>query len=168
MKFRHPYLADQFRGLHPALIDACKDFDIWSRAEGLPEPEITELNRTMREQGNIYTPIWLRLLKRLHGGASLSPREMAIAKRIDGKTEDQIRNLAEREFTWHFVGCAADFSVKQYTGKQKTQAVAYLKTRCARPMWDVVTIPHGTGPHLHIEYESFSHRRLYDPRPKAS
>lgn len=168
MKFRHPYLADQFRGQHPALIDACKDFDVWSRAEGLPEPEITELDRTMREQGNIYTPIWLKLLKRFHDGVILSPKDLAIAKRIDGKSEDQIRTLAEREFTWHFVHCAADFSVKGYSGAQKKKAESYLTTRCAKPMWDVVTMPHGTGPHFHIEFESFEYRRKYDPRPKVA
>ncbi len=45
---------------------------------------------------------------------------------------------------------AVDLRSKNYGTKQMDQISAWLSRRCPRKAYEVITKPHGTGPHIHI------------------
>lgn len=61
--------------------------------------------------------------------------------------------------SWHLVRCAVDFRSKHYDFKQAAKVIDFLRERCPQPFWELVLIPHGTGPHFHVAYRDFSWRR---------
>lgn len=74
---------------------------------------------------------------------------------------DEAKNAAVtgKPKSWHLVRCAVDFRSKHYDFKQAAKCIDWLRERCPQPFWELVLIPHGTGPHFHVAYRDFSWRR---------
>jgi hypothetical protein len=45
---------------------------------------------------------------------------------------------------------AVDIRSRDYTSEQMTEINAWLASRCPHDKFEVITAPHGTGPHIHI------------------
>lgn len=60
--------------------------------------------------------------------------------------------------SWHLWRCAVDFRSKHYEFQQAARAIDWLRERCPQPMWELVLVPHGTGPHFHVAVRDFSWR----------
>lgn len=70
--------------------------------------------------------------------------------------------LPVKKFSWHFVDCAADLSVKRYSPVQLAQAVGWFSEKCRSSEWELVHKNHGTGPHIHVGYREFGLRRKWE------
>ncbi|MGH8525243.1 MAG: hypothetical protein ACREXY_13860 [Gammaproteobacteria bacterium] len=162
MRYVPTSLGEQFVKSHPALVDAVRDFEAWSRKSGLPEPTLTEVWRTPREQGDIYFGLWTALLARFRAGdGEFSSDDLELIKELSGLNEDRIREKAEQKFSWHMCRCAVDIRVKEYRLEQIAKGVRWFKSRCAGSTWELITAAHGTGVHWHVGFRSFEWRRKF-------
>ena len=68
---------------------------------------------------------------------------------------------ANGKFSWHLVDCAVDFRNKHLSERQLLLCEEWLRAECASSEWELVTKPHGTGPHFHLAYKSYSLRKRF-------
>lgn len=54
------------------------------------------------------------------------------------------------ERSLHLDGRAVDLRSREYNEKQLGSIDAWLRSRCPRKTYEVITKPHGTGPHIHL------------------
>jgi len=165
MRYVKIELAAQLVASHPALLDALRELENWSRSNNIPEPTITELWRTPRQQGDIYMQIWGDILRRMKKGGPVTDEELEQVKEygLENLNDDELRDRAEHKTTWHFYRCAADLRTFEYSKKQVSAVRNWLRTRCPKPIWERITEKHGTGDHIHIAIRAFEWRRKYNP-----
>lgn len=149
--------------VHPDLRLLLNDFDVWSKYDGLPEPTLTEVIRTLQEQEDIYFRRSKDLLKSLEPGPRqhmidpegdgtwrpTTPSEQVEAHGFVGKSDAELRAIARKRFTWHIARCAVDIRTRNYTRSDVARVWDWFQRRCKRPDWELVK--HDTkGPHIHV------------------
>lgn len=50
----------------------------------------------------------------------------------------------------HLDGRAVDIRSRDFNEKQLGSITSWLRARCPRKAYEVITMPHGTGPHIHL------------------
>lgn len=128
MKYRRPSLEKQLAlATHPEVRKLLLDFDGFSRRARLPEPTLVCLGRTTQEN-------------RLVGGVptSLHLWEPPFANGTGKEPETR----------------AADLSVKAYDESQMELVLTWFRGEVAqrggKARWELISEPHGTGPHIHV------------------
>jgi tryptophan 2,3-dioxygenase len=167
VKYAEPEFLQQFLGSHPALIDALRDFEAWLRKNDLPEPTLTQVWRTPRQQEDIYFGIWKSLLSRYKSKQPMTQAELKKAIALSTLTDEQLRERAREKFSWHLCRCAVDIRARQYSEAQMVKIAAWLTGRCPAPIWEIITEEHGTGIHVHCAMKSFEWRRKYTQKPEV-
>jgi hypothetical protein len=75
------------------------------------------------------------------------------------RDKDQNAGVGGKGKSWHLFMCAADIRSRHYTALQAARVMDWLKEKCPQPMWELVLIPHGTGPHFHIATRAWDWRK---------
>lgn len=167
MRFVREELKIQLPGCHPELVTVLREFELWSHAQELPEPIVVELWRTPRQQGDIYMAVW-----RSEARVTLQSRAAPVAARtraleIERMTEDELRAVAEKKFSWHICRCAVDLRTMHYGREELASVVRWFQERCPKPMWELVTEKHGTGAHIHCARRAFDWRAKFSKQPEV-
>lgn len=68
-------------------------------------------------------------------------------------------NVGGKTKSWHLFRCAFDLRSRHYSPQQAARVMDWLKGRCESPLWELVLVPHGTGPHFHCARRDFQWRR---------
>jgi hypothetical protein len=60
--------------------------------------------------------------------------------------------------TWHRPTkmCAVDIRTAHYSRGELAAVEAWFKARFDRPLWELITTLHGTGPHIHLARRDFN------------
>lgn len=174
-----PRMSLEFTRLHPQLQALLVDFDRWSEAQAqadaatttpgagavlFPAPVATELFRTEKEQGEIYTEHFQKLIKLYMQSPSLvSATDRPLIARLSTAPEAVIHNQAVQKFTWHLVGCAADLRTKHYRPSQLARVRTWFAERCAAKQdWELL-FHDVTGPHMHVAFKDQTWAAHYKP-----
>lgn len=75
------------------------------------------------------------------------------------RTPEQNAAAGGSPTSWHLLACAIDFSVRDYTPEQHAEVIAWFERRCEGSEWELITKPHGSGPHVHVSFRDFGRRR---------
>lgn len=174
MKFKVESWAALYPLAHPELRELIANFETWSAQNGLPEPILTDLFRTVQDQIRIYVPHYQRLQAALEPGPhqwqmdpegdgtwrDLTVAEKDEAKELRAKTKEELEHRASTRWTWHLARCAVDVRTFHYSWTQKKAAVAWFKARTPKPGWGF--LEHDTtGPHFHVERRDYEWRTLF-------
>ncbi len=94
-------------------------------------------------------------------GLRLVPYEFAEwceRKNIEGpiltcilRTPEENKAVGGHPRSFHLTARAIDFRTRHYSTWELELVEAWFRNRCKPPRFDVVTQPHGTGPHIHVE-----------------
>lgn len=148
MLFKTASIGQQYPGLHPELRRVLGELEQQLKEWGLPEPTITEANRTPEEQEEIY---WRILSHRAEG---------RVMKDVP---EAEARMLARHKFTYHFVSAAADLRVAD-----PDRALAWLQGHLRKEREDFEMLVHDVvGRHLHVAFRDRVARKLYEQADNA-
>jgi hypothetical protein len=138
--FKTLAIGTQWTVIHPELRSAIGQLGTALEDWGLPPLTVTEALRNAREQEEIY---W---------------RTYA-AKRLD---EAAAREKARHQFSWHLLGCAADFrGSKPWAPEEERRIRTWLGERCEKPKWEVLFHDVGQGLHFHVAVRDYGWRRRW-------
>lgn len=142
MIFKTPAMEEQWKDAHPELRDVIGVLEAQLVAWGYPPICVTEVDRTKAENFAIYFQ-----------------RELA-----DGLTESHARWRAERQFSYHFCGCAVDFrsSGDPYNAGQRERIFWWLRKRCPVGPWGLLFHDTGSGLHFHLERKDGARRKAWE------
>lgn len=142
MQFKTTVLATGYMGAHPRLRRALTEFDEQLAAWKLPELMVTDVLRTHEENVDIYRKFY----------------------RKQGHTVADADRLAKARFSWHMVGCAADFrsSKEPYAIPDAVRITRWLRSKHPSPMWEVLKHSVGLGEHWHLAFCEYAKRREYE------
>lgn len=167
MRFSADEMKGQLAAVHPDLLLALKEFEMWSHRANLPEPHICEVHRTRAEQGRIYFGLWRDQAKKVLSNPKAGTVERTHAQKLLAMPERELLARAEKKFSWHLVSAAADVRTNHYSREQLGQVVRWFEARCKAPIWELVHEPHGTGPHIHVGRRDYSWRKKMEETPNA-
>jgi hypothetical protein len=164
VKFKYPGMAAELSRAHPELRSLLLEFDAWSQREGLPEPVLTELLRSQKNQTAYYVKHWGELVTKLQDGKWLSSRDRALAVEMSLKSVEDMERAASERFTWQYVLCAADLRTHHYSTRELVMAKSFFRERATLPRWSF--LEHDiTANHLHVERRDMEWRQLFRPDP---
>ena len=151
MRFKYPHLAAEYDVIHPRVKLATKDMEDYCFRHKLEEPMATHIQRTKKQQIEIY---WKGIQKE---------RKCSEAK---------AKELAGKKWTWHFVLCAIDLRDYIYTKKQVQDIVSFLKTKYClvreNPAdqrldgYEILFHDVGAGTHFHIGYRDHQWAKTFN------
>lgn len=139
MLFKTTRIGSEYPTLHKDLREKLSALETYLKAWSLPGLTITDAQRTVDEQEALYLPVY----------------------RKQGASEDDARKLARHRFSWHLLGCAADFrsSGPPWSKAATGRVNAWLKVNCPGALWEVLEHDLGTGLHFHLARRDFLARR---------
>lgn len=157
MLFKTPQIQSEFANLHPELRVLLHDLDEWLFDSKMERLTVTDALRTPADQERIYLPKFLK----------------------KGLPEDEAREEARAQFSWHLLGCAADFrhTFKPYTEEEQKHIWEWLKERCdvtkpdlgqkeKAPEWELLLHDVGLGKHFHVARRDFLLLRKWEQQQK--
>lgn len=162
-------LVEEYPLSHPDLILVFSEFEAFSFKRGLPEPVLTELVRWPEENAQTYLKVWREMMRKARVGEHLSDEDSELVAELIALTPTELEQRAKEKFTWHSIRCAGDLRTRIYSPVQLAHAVSWFQHRCQKPMWELVTKLHGTGPHIHIGRRDFRWRMEFsNNKPRVS
>lgn len=159
MKFSSDEMEGQLAMCHPDLLVVMRQFEVWSDGHGLPEPHISEVMRTPKEQGRIYAREWRDKALKTVRDPLTTALDKKHAQRLLDMPALELLALAAKKFTWHFVGAAVDIRTNHYRLAELTTVEKWFRDRCEPPIWELITEKHGTGAHIHLARRDYSWRK---------
>ncbi len=161
MRFKTPEMKAFFDTplVHPQLKMACLEFDKWCQSKMLPEPLVSDLQRTKKENTAIYFKRYLELrqLARIGQLGKLSQEDRELALHCQDQTDANLKESASSRFSWHCVNMAADFSGSVFAPSERERVSTYLK-RFRLPDWEKKVHAVAGGVHFHLARRDFSAR----------
>jgi len=155
----------QFGHLHPDTRQVVRELDELLVSMKQPEAFITCVDRTTSDQRTLYTKIGLNLLERYATGKPISDQEardvlalklLLREKQGHGTARDIVGAWAEKKPSWHLRKTALDVRNSIYPTEVRESVEKWIRNRCPKPEWEVITENHGSGPHWHIARRDFS------------
>jgi len=175
--FKDAAMERQLPEVHPEVVDLLRRFDIFSSANKLPEPVVTDLVRDVPSQVRIYVDFWEKLQASFAPGPhhlqfpdedgtwrALTPTEAKEAQEVRFLSDADLAIRASRRFTWHWAKCAADLRTYHYSPTQLQTVHDWFEKRAKRPDWELL-VHDVTAPHLHVARRDFRWRDKYAPSP---
>lgn len=171
MKFKTPGMQLYFKSdrIHPDLRRAAIDFEHWSGANGLPEPLVSDLQRSQAELVEMYFQRFrdLRALDEMGTIVHLDTENRNLALSLRGDTDEELKRKAEGRFSWHCVGCAVDFSSRPYNMDQLERIGSYFEERFGKEadpknLWEfLLHSVVGRAPHFHLGRRDPDYRKKF-------
>lgn len=109
---------------------------------------ITEVGRSDDDSERIYTKIAERLLA--SKGIGLHGPDLTQYLAIKDLSPIGVKTWCRLRSSWHKPFCAVDIGLSGWKPESVAVATEFLAGQCPKPMWEIISEPHGTGPHLHI------------------
>lgn len=134
MKFKYAQLQVEYKQVEQRVINLLTQAEMWSVSNGMPEPVVTHVKRTILGNEEIY---W--------------KEEQA---KHPGMSEADARKLARARFSFHNVLTAVDLRDYIYTTEQYQRLLAWMRSQVQVGMgdgeWEILGHDVGSGHHFHV------------------
>lgn len=138
--------------LHPEVHDVIRGLDASLGSNTILR--VTEVGRSDDDSERIYMEIAKRLTacegKGLHG------TDLSQFQQIQFLSPMGLKSWCRTRASWHKPLCAVDVGMTGMDDQTKNYVIQYLSNHCPRPMWELITEPHGTGPHAHVARRDYA------------